>query len=80
MAFDWAHLRRVRQPNTNNWRDLGAGLDLAAYERQQVPSAAIQITEGLEFSVKISENVLTKENMPLIDVDETLDPPRLVLR
>jgi hypothetical protein len=71
VAFDWADSRRVRDRGTNNWRDLGAGLDLAAYESWKVPAKNIHETEGFRFAVKIPGQILEASPEKLIDADAT---------
>lgn len=71
VCFDWADSRRARIPrDSNQWVDLGAGLDLTAYEREKVPRAAIQNIGGLEILVKISELVLSSSAGRSIEIDE----------
>ena len=70
VAFDWGDSRRVRDRGTNNWRDLGAGLDLVAYERWKIPDNDIQELDGLRFAVKIPGQVVKASNERLIDTDK----------
>jgi hypothetical protein len=81
VVFDWAEMRRVRYPrNSNNWHDLGAGIDLDAYERRQVPADTIVTVDGLAFAVKIDEHTLAQSRQRLIDVDVSAGPRQIVLR
>jgi hypothetical protein len=71
IAYDWAESRRLRKPNTNDWEDLGAGLDFAAYERDAVPIGAIQTIDALEVLIKIPIDILEASRERLIDTDNT---------
>lgn len=53
VCFDWAESRRARKKGTNEWSDLGSGLDLVAYERSRVPAAAIALLDGVEVLTKV---------------------------
>jgi hypothetical protein len=79
VCFDWADSRRVRRPGTNDWSDLGAGIDVTAYEREHVPSTMIQLIDGLEVLIKIRSDVWQRSRQKLIDTDETFSG-RVVLR
>lgn len=79
VVFDWADSRRIREKGTNNWQDLGPGLDLVTYERSQVPASYIIRKDDLEFAVKIPAEVLPRKAKVLIDVDGTV-PRQLVLK
>jgi len=79
VTFHWADTRRVRRPPGGQWEDIGAGLDLAAYERHQVPPRAVQIVEGVEFAVKVPAHIYKKRARRLIDRDDTV-LSRLTLR
>jgi hypothetical protein len=79
VVFDWADERRARQKGTNNWHDLGPGLDLVAYHRSQVPAPCVVRADDFEFAVKIPAEVLPRKADILIDVDGTV-PHQLVLK
>lgn len=81
VMFDWADSRRVRFPrDSNNWQELGAGIDLGVCERGQVPLNAVMSAEELEFAVKIDERILVRCAERIIDVDRSTSPPQLVIR
>lgn len=69
VSFDWADSRRWREKGTNTWRDVGAGLDLTAYERWKVADRHIQRLEGLDVAVKVPAPVWEKSAERLIDAD-----------
>lgn len=70
VCFDWADSRRARKARgSNEWIDLGSGLDLTGYERFKVPAEAIQVADGLEVLIKIAESVLKNSKRKLIDID-----------
>jgi hypothetical protein len=71
VSFDWADTRRVRKKGTNEWRDVGAGLDLAAYERWKISDARIQTIDGVDIAFKVSPQVYERSAERLIDTDET---------
>jgi len=68
VCFDWADSRRARKKGTNEWSDLGSGLDLVAYERNRVPAAAIALIDGLEILTKVP----LKNREGRIEVDRRL--------
>jgi hypothetical protein len=72
VSYDWADSRRVREKGSNDWRDLGAGLDLTAYERWKIPEKHIQKTGDLEIVVKIPPQIWQKSKERLIDTDDTI--------
>ncbi|MDX2264075.1 MAG: hypothetical protein NW215_03780 [Hyphomicrobiales bacterium] len=81
VVFDWADSRRVRYPrDSNNWQELGAGIDLGVCERGHIPFNAVMSAEGLEFAVKIDERILARSAERIIDVDRSTSPPQLVIR
>src|SRR4051794_38901500 len=57
VSFDWADSRRMRKPNTNDWDDLGAGIDVTAYVREHVPASAIQLIDGLEVLISVPDHI-----------------------
>jgi hypothetical protein len=69
VSFDWADSRRIRLAN-NQWEELGAGIDLTAYERRNVPGGATRTVDGVEFAIKIPSPVYEK-SAKLIDRDDT---------
>ena len=79
VCSDWSDSRRVRRPKTNDWDDLGAGIDVTAYEREHVPSTMIQLVDGLEVLIKIRSEVWQRSRQKLIDTDEAFSG-RIVLR
>ena len=71
IAFDWADSRRVRDRGTNNWQDLGSGLDLTAYEHWKVPLQAIKKLDELRYAIKIPDQILDASAEKLVDVDDS---------
>lgn len=69
LTFDWADSRRVRASRGGPWRDLGAGLDIAVYRRQQIPANAIAEVEGVEIAFKIPRGVFDACRDKRIDVE-----------
>ena len=69
IVFDWSDSRAVRQPLGGPWVDLGAGLDLAAYDLQDIWDDLIQEIDGVRFAVKISRHVYEASSLRLIDTD-----------
>jgi hypothetical protein len=79
IAFEWAESRIVRKPADGPRVELGAGLDLVVYERDQLPADVLALFDGVEIAIKISPHVYEKSRERLIDVDITHDG-RLTLR
>lgn len=79
IAFDWADERRVRLPNTNQWEELGAGLDLGAYDRVDLPDGVTQTIDGVEFAVIVPRQVYERARQRLIDRDDGV-PSKLALK
>jgi hypothetical protein len=71
VCFDWADSRRVRTKGTNEWRDVGAGLDLTAYERWKISDTHIQSIDGVDIAFKVPPQVYERSAERLIDTDET---------
>ena len=61
----------MREKGTNEWRDVGAGLDLAAYERWKISDTRIQSNDGVDIAFKVSPQVYERSAERLIDTDET---------
>ncbi len=78
VMFDWSDSRRFRVKGSNDWQDLGAGLDLAVYRRDQVPDWAIETGHAVALGCKIRPDAVERANDKLIDVDPD-DPSRLML-
>ncbi len=78
-TFHWSDERRVRLPGTNDWEELGAGLDLGAYEPSELPEGVTQTIDGVQFAVMIPSPAYEKAKQRLIDRDDSL-PSKLVLR
>lgn len=70
VSYDWADSRRAREKGSNNWRDLGAGLDLTAYERWKIADKHIQKVRDLEIVVKVPPQIWQKSEKRLIDTDK----------
>jgi hypothetical protein len=79
IVFEWAESRIVRKPADGPRVELGAGLDLVVYERDQLPADVLALFDGVEIAIKISPHVYEKSRERLIDVDITHDG-RLTLR
>src|SRR3954451_21544879 len=69
VSFDWSDSRRMRRPNTNDWDDLGAGIDVTAYVREHVPASAIQLIDGLEVLISIPDHILQQSQRKRIDIE-----------
>lgn len=70
IVFDWADSRAVREPIGGPWVDLGPGLDLAAYDVQDIWADLIQEVDGVRFAVKISRHIYEASSLRLIDTDD----------
>lgn len=70
ISFDWSDSRRIREKGANIWRDVGAGLDLTAYETHQVPSGVVQLVDDLSVAIKIPSQIWEASAERLIDTDE----------
>lgn len=79
IAFDWADERRVRLPDSNRWEELGAGLDLGAYDRVDLPEGVTQTIDHVEFVVTIPRQVFERATERVIDMDDAA-PAKLVLK
>jgi len=79
VTFDWADSRAIRVPKDGSWVELGAGLDLAAYDLRDVPKDMIHKVEGFDFAVKISRHIYEASSLRLIDADRGA-PSGLTLR
>lgn len=71
ISFDWADSRRFREKGTNEWRDVGGGLDLTAYERWKIQARYIQKIDDVDIVVKIPAPVWERSAERLIDADES---------
>lgn len=78
-TFSWADARQVQQADTENWEDMGPGLDLGAFERDQVPPEVIHSVDGMEFAIMIGASVYEAAEQRLIDRDDAV-LSKLVLR
>jgi hypothetical protein len=80
VAFDWADSRRFREKGSASvWHDLGAGFDIAAFDRKDVPSDAIHFIDGTELLIKIPESVWKTDGRRIIDVSAN-DHPTVIWR
>lgn len=78
IAFSWGDTRRYRNVQAGlDWQDLGPGIDIAAYERHEIPQQAIQIIENMEILIAIQQKIWENSVDRLIDVDGA---KRLILR
>lgn len=71
VAFDWSTSTVIKGPGQPE-RDLGAGLMLGAYRRDEVPVEARRYADGFEFAVKIPASIWSARSEKLIDRDDTL--------
>lgn len=72
VTFDWAESRSARDPRRGGpWVELGAGLDLVAFERSDIPPGVTETIDDLEFAIKIPAQIVAAAIVRLIDVDET---------
>lgn len=71
VSFDWATSIIIKGPEQPE-RDLGAGLMLGAYRRDEVPVEARRYTDGLEFAVRIPTSIWSARAGKVIDRDDTL--------
>ena len=71
VAFDWADSRSMRPRLDGPRQEIGAGLDLVAFDLSDVPHGAIQRTEGLAFAVRIPSRIWEASTYRLIDTDKT---------
>jgi hypothetical protein len=72
ISFDWADSRFIRRVVDGPREELGAGLDLAASRRSDVPPDVVQIVDDLEFAIRIPRHVREASKERLIDYDETV--------
>jgi hypothetical protein len=79
ISFDWADSRFVRNRVDGPREDLGAGLDLAAYEPTDIPPGVTQIVDGIALVIKIPNVIYEKSPTRLIDTDEHRES-KLILR
>jgi hypothetical protein len=70
-AFEWSLARTMRYPDGREI-DLGAGLDLGAYRRSDLPPEVIQRIGDLEFVIKIPREVWEASEQRLIDYDPSV--------
>ncbi|MGE3246416.1 MAG: hypothetical protein AB7F96_02735 [Beijerinckiaceae bacterium] len=70
VVFDWADSRRVRQKGTNNFDDIGSGLDLAAYEAHQVPTEMIAAVSRIRLALRLSHHVVQASANKRIERDD----------
>jgi hypothetical protein len=79
IGFSWAIERRMREPKGGPMRNLGPGLDLAAYDRRQIDASRLRRADGLEYIVDIPAEVARSSRLGLIDRDDG-EFSQLVLR
>ncbi|MEX0860960.1 MAG: hypothetical protein WEB63_00595 [Cucumibacter sp.] len=70
-GFDWAFARRHKLSPTEDWHEIGPGLDLGGFARKRIPPAAICRAGTLEYVVKIPREIVLQSKQRLIDVDPT---------
>jgi hypothetical protein len=79
IGFSWAIERRMRWPKGGPLRDLGPGLDLAAYDRRQIDASRLRRADGLDYIVDIPAEVARSSRLGWIDRDDA-EFSQLVLR
>lgn len=71
VAFEWSLARTMRYPDGREV-DLGAGLDLGAYRRSDLPPEVIQRADDLELVMKIPREIWEASEQRLIDYDASV--------
>ena len=79
LAFEWADDRRYRIPGTNNWRVMGAGLDVCVYKRRCVPPSVIVSLSGVPLVVKMRADVLSQSKQRRL-ISDPQNPSNILLR
>lgn len=79
VGFDWADTRSIRRRVDGPLEELGAGLDLVAYERADIPAAVVHALDGFEIAIKVPSRVYESSRYRLIDTSEEA-ASKLVLR
>jgi hypothetical protein len=69
ISFDWADSRRVREKGTNDWREVGSGLDLTAYQRDKVKNEFVETIDDIDFAMRVPRSIWETSNQRLIDTD-----------
>ena len=69
ISFDWADSRRVREKGTNDWREVGSGIDLTAYERDKIKNEFIETIDDIDFAMRVPRSIWETSNQRLIDTD-----------
>jgi len=69
IGFGWSTQRQFVDPNGRKTLDLGAGIDLVAYEPDQIPTEAVIHESQLRYVVVIPSSVLAGMKMPCIVPD-----------
>jgi hypothetical protein len=72
VAFDWADERRVREKGSNTWTDLGPGIDLAAYQEDDLPGGVAEIVDGIMVALKIPGHLAQGDARRRIERDDSL--------
>ena len=72
IVFDWGDTRRIRQASGTQWLDLGPGIDLAAYERTDLPNGVTDTIEHMPVALKVPGHITLASVRRLIDRDDTL--------
>lgn len=72
VAFNWGDTRRYRNIKAGiGWQDLGPGIDIVAYERQDVPPQAIHDIGGTDIVIAIAKSIWEQAIEKMIDIDES---------
>jgi hypothetical protein len=79
VGFDWGDTRSIRRRVDGPLENLGAGLDLVAYERADIPSGVVQVLDGIEIAIKVPSRIYQTSRDRVIDTSEGA-PPKLILR
>lgn len=69
ISFDWADSRRVREKGTNDWREVGSGLDLTAYERGKIKNEFVETIDDIDFAMRVPRSIWETSDQRLIDTD-----------
>jgi hypothetical protein len=70
IVIRWADSRRMRVPQTNQWRDLGEGPCLTGIDEPDVPKGAVVQWGDIRFAVKIPRSHLIRYFQPMLDCIE----------
>lgn len=69
ICYEWFFSSRERRGKESPWIDKGSGLDIGGYRVGEVPSACVQILDGIAVAAKIPKEILDAAPARTIDVD-----------